>query len=234
MPTANTENMRLVHIGLSEEWDQCYRERTHLSIWPFSDLVSYVMRYVRPTGRDFSVLELGCGAGANIPFFLSLGVNYRAIEGSATIIRNLHQKYPQLKSYIVCADFTNTIPFSEEFDLVVDRAALTHNSTEGIERCLDMVHRKMKPGSKFIGIDWFSTLHSEYNNGMQTDDAYARSGYVDGDFAHVGQVHFSDKPHLTALFGKFNFTVLEHKILQEDIPDKGLTRAWWNFVAERK
>ena len=56
-------------MNFSKEWEERYRENTHLSVWPWSNLISYVMRYARPENKDFSVLELGCGAGANIPFF---------------------------------------------------------------------------------------------------------------------------------------------------------------------
>ena len=57
-------------MSFSNEWDESYKKNTHLSIWPWSDLVSYVMRYARPENpKNCNVLELGCGAGANIDFF---------------------------------------------------------------------------------------------------------------------------------------------------------------------
>ena len=46
------------------------------------------------------VLELGCGAGANIPFFLALGMDYYAIEGSPTIVKQLHKRYADLADKI--------------------------------------------------------------------------------------------------------------------------------------
>ena len=52
--------------GFSIEWDQRYKENLQMSIWPWSDLVSAVMRLRLPASTR--VLELGCGAGANIPF----------------------------------------------------------------------------------------------------------------------------------------------------------------------
>ena len=76
-------------MTFSQEWEKCFKENTQISTWPWSDLVSYVMRYARPTGENFRVLELGCGAGANIPFFISLGVDYYAIDGSSTIVEIL-------------------------------------------------------------------------------------------------------------------------------------------------
>ena len=73
-------------MSFSKEWDQIYKKNTQMSIWPFSDLISYVKRYLPFVGSSNSVLELGCGAGANIPFFKSLGIDYFAIDGSITIV----------------------------------------------------------------------------------------------------------------------------------------------------
>ena len=77
-------------MTFSKEWDDRYSENTHMSNWPWSDLVSYVKRYT-DIQSDSNVLELGCGSGANIPFFLSLNANYHGIDGSPTIIEKLKQ-----------------------------------------------------------------------------------------------------------------------------------------------
>jgi hypothetical protein len=53
--------------GFSRERGDRYQANEHLSIWLRSDLVNLMMTYARPTGHEFRVLELGCGAGANIP-----------------------------------------------------------------------------------------------------------------------------------------------------------------------
>ena len=204
-----------------------------MSVWPWSDMVSYVMRYARPTGPGFRVLELGCGAGANIPFFLSLGVEYFGIEGSPAIVEKLKERYPALKDNIVAADFTLGIPFDGEFDLVVDRASLTHNATVAIVRCLDAVHAKLKPGGKYVGVDWFSTAYSDYRKGIAAEDEFTRTGYREGSFVDVGRVHFSDKSHLIDLFNQFEMMVLEHKIIQREIPDDGWHFASWNLVVRK-
>ena len=54
------------------------------------------------------MLELGCGAGVNIPFFVNLGIHYYAVEDSESIFTRLHSKFPQLKDNIVCGKFTQT------------------------------------------------------------------------------------------------------------------------------
>ncbi|MBI1829456.1 MAG: class I SAM-dependent methyltransferase [Thaumarchaeota archaeon] len=220
-------------MTFSKEWDQRYKDNTNMSVWPWSDMVSYVVRYCGPINPKFRILELGCGAGANIPFFTSFDVEYYAIEGSTTMVNKLKDKYPKLKENLRVGDFTHEIPFDVDFDLVVDRSSVTHNTTEGIRQCLKYVHKKLKMEGKYVGIDWFSTLHSEYPKGLESEDLFTRTGYQSGQFAHVGRVHFSDKPHLLDLFKKFDILVLEHKIVKTEIPDEGRNFAYWNFVAKK-
>jgi phospholipid N-methyltransferase len=220
-------------MNFSTEWDERYRGLSRFSVWPWSDLVGYVMRYARPTGPHFKVLELGCAAGANVPFFLSLGVDYYGIEGSPTVVEQLLERFPTLKEKICAGDFTENIPFLGEFDLIVDRSSLTHNSETAIKACLDKVHSKLRQGGKFIGIDWFSTAHSEFSKGVAAEDTFTRTDYQDGAFAGVGRVHFSDKTHLHELFDNFDISVLEHKTVRREIPDGDWHFASWNFVAEK-
>lgn len=108
-------------MAFSQEWEERYQETTHMSVWPWSDLVSMVMRHARPDKPDYKVLELGCGAGANIPFFQWLGVDYYAVEGSSTIVKMLEEKFPWTREKIIMGDFTKEIPFTFGFDLIVDR-----------------------------------------------------------------------------------------------------------------
>lgn len=219
-------------MSFSGEWDQRYREDTHMSVWPWSELVSFVMRYARPRGPGFRVLELGCGAGANIPFFDQLGVSYWAIEGSPFIVERLREKWPVWSDQIVAGDFTIDIPFAGPFDLVVDRGSVPHNPEAAIRRCLGKVRRLLKPDGKYVGITWFSTACSEYGGGTQADDRYTRTGYTDGPFARVGKVHFCDREHLEDLFKEFTFTALEHRVCRRELPEDGHVFAAWNFVAE--
>lgn len=222
-------------MTFTSEWEAIYRGGAHLSIWPWSDLISYVKRYCKYLTPSSNVLELGCGAGANIPFFLSLPVNYFAIEGSSSMVNNLLKKFPKLNGRLVNADFTKSIPFDERFDLIIDRASLTHNSTQSILACLELIRQKLKSGSKYIGIDWFSTDHSEYANREAIEiDKYTKTGYKTGQFAGVGSVHFSDKNHLMELFCDFDMEILELKIIYRKVPNDDYKFASWNFVAVKR
>jgi SAM-dependent methyltransferase len=220
-------------MSFSKEWDEAFKSDTHLSIYPWTDLVSYVMRYAKPLlNNNCNVLELGCGAGANIEFLNSLGVNYHAIEGSIDIVDKLKIKFPLLSDKIINDDFTKSIPFNTMFDIVVDRAALTHNTTVSIQQALSLISKRMHKGSIYIGIDWFSCNHSDYLSSNDVVDSFTRNNFQKGSFRNLGNCHFSTKNHLIELFDKFHITVLEEKIIKNLIDEKN-TFASFNFIATK-
>jgi len=219
-------------MGFSSDWEHVYQNNQQLSIWPWTDLVSYVKRYIS-IHANFNVLELGCGAGANIPFFESLGVNYHGIEGSETIVNRLKLEFPNYSEMIIAGDFTKDLFFEKKFDLIIDRASLTHNDTSAIKKCIELVYDSLSTGGYFIGIDWFSLNHSEACLGDVVDDNTKRN-MPDGYFKGIGNVHFSDKQHLDELFKEFQFIKLEHKnIIDYSVDNQEVTRASWNFVVKK-
>jgi SAM-dependent methyltransferase len=220
-------------MGFSSEWEQRYAVDRSASIWPWSDVVSYVFRYAQPIRKDMKVLEIGCGAGANIPFFERLGVDYHAIEGSGTAVEMVRSRYPALRDKIVVGDFTESILFDCEFDLVIDRSALTHNSNEAVKRALDLIYAGLKSKGLYIGIDWFSDLHSDYRWGIQAEDAYTYTSFSQGQFSKIGRVHFSDETHLRGLFSRFEIDLMELKVIRREWPKDGHVFAAWNIVARK-
>ena len=221
-------------MTFSSEWNCAFLANTHLSVWPWSDLVSYVNRYAKPAQGYQRVLELGCGVGANVPLFLKLGMDYFAIEGSEDAVRRLHQAYPDLNDRVVVGDFTRGLAFDGQFDLVVDRSAITHNTTASIREVLRMVFDRIRPGGKLFGIDWFST---EYPDALRGDalDSHTRTNLPAGQFAGIGAAHFSDQDHIIDLLSAAGFILerLEHKRAEIVFPDPNQRCGWWNFVALR-
>jgi SAM-dependent methyltransferase len=219
-------------MTLPNEWDVPFRANKQISIWPWSDVVAYVHRYAKPSEGFHRVLELGCGTGANIPLFVALKANYYAIDGSPTAIALLHDSFPSLKAKIVYGDFTEEIPFDGPFDLVVDRASVTHNTTDAIKKAFRLTLDKLRKGGKFIGVDWFSTTYPDAKMGDALDD-YTRTNFTTGQFVGVGRVHFSTQEHLVGLLTGAGFQVerLEHKENTIIVPADGGRQGWYNFVA---
>lgn len=221
--------------GFSPEWEARYQAGTHVSVWPWTDVVAHVQRYAKPRDAFSTVLELGCGAGANVPFFASRGDQYYALDGSATVVAGLHERFPELAHRILVADFTREIPFDAMFDLVVDRCSVTHNDTDSIERCLALVAARTRRGGLLVGVDWFTDEHSDAGKGIPVDSHTRRD--IDSSTLHdLGCVHFSDRGHLEALLARAGFDVatLERKTVRMLTGSEGLVRDTFNFVAVRR
>jgi len=211
-------------------------DNQQMSVWPWSDVVSLVHRHCKPiiAAGGGRVLELGCGAGANIPLFRALGMDYYAVEGSPTIVKQLHQRYPDLVENIRVGDFTLRQPFVGDFDLVIDRAALTHNSTASIKNGLKIAFDSLTQGGIFVGSDWFSKNHADYSGGEPCDDEYTRTNHTEGQFIGTGKVHFSDEAHLRDLFSGFEIVFMEEKLMRRCEPQDNHLFAAWNIVARKR
>lgn len=221
----------------SKQWNKLYSNKTHMSVWPWSDVVSLVHQYCKllmSKPQNIKVLEVGSGAGANIPLFKNLGFNYFGIEGSHSMVKQLHEWFPDLKNQIICKDFTKIQPFNFNFDLILDRAAITHNDTKSIKTTLEFVNDSLKKNGLFIGVDWFSKNHSDSKNGILVDDKFTRTNFLEGGFVGVGKVHFSSLLHLKELLKNFEIIYLEEKVIKHHVPTIEKQFGSFNFVVKKK
>jgi SAM-dependent methyltransferase len=214
------------------QWSKTYSQGGQDIRWPWSDVVGLTVRHARPREDYERILELGFGSGANIPFFLERGCEYHGIEACENIVDSVRRRFPTVAGALACADFTKEIPFAPPFDLVVDRAALTHNTREAMREGIGLARSALRPGGLFIGVDWFSTAHSELQRGRPTDEPFTRQDYAEGIFQGLGVVHFCDERVLRELFTGFRFVALEHKTTQQMLPNDSLICVW-NFVVQK-
>ena len=225
----------------SEEWNDIYARGEQVNQWPWTDLVSAVKRYCGDI-EGWRVLELGCGSvtnevSCNSLFFTHEGAEYVGLDASFKVyewIGNAEYGSPTFAKM----DFTKELP-EGPFDLIVDRAAVTHNDTKSIRRCLDLAYDALKPGGWMIGVDWFSTLHTDRDKGTWHDD-YTRRDIPEGQFKGCGIVHFSNFTHLEDLFERFTIIDLCHKQKEpsykpiDDTSTPPECLASWDIVARRE
>lgn len=211
-----------------DEWEDQYKQGKQDCIFPFTDLVSLVYRHVTPF-PGMKVLELGCGTGTNIPLFRQLGSDYYGIEGSASAVETLIKRHPEYKTKIITGDFTKVLPENIKFDLIVDRSALTHNTTEDIINTLNNLYNIMASPAHYIGVDWFSISHSDYNEAATVVDDHTLSG-LGGQFKDIGRVHFSTETHLKYLFKMFTIKALNYKLTVSQLDNRVAT---YDIVASR-
>lgn len=214
-------------------WEEIYKNNDQMCKWPFTDLVSLVSRNRSNIPVNCKVLELGCGAGPNIPFFLDSGFDYHAIEGSQSIVDKIHSSFPSLEEKVKAGNFVTEPFFDNRYDLIVDRAAITHNTDEEIKTIIDKIYSSLNKGGFFIGVDWFSSKHADAGKGVKIGSK-TRTNLDHGQFNGVGKVHFFDENELKGLFSKFSIHGLWHKTREcYTNTDRPLV-ACWDMVVSKK
>ena len=223
-----------------DAWEETYSVGKHINNWPWSDVVSLFFRYQaqlpqRSHVRRMKVLELGSGTGNNIAFWKSVGAEYSGVDQSVTAVAKTLEKFPELQNNILVGDFSNSLAASEEFDIICDRAAVTHGTTREISETLKASHQALKEGGLFSGVDWFSKRHSDYLLPSTVKDEHTRSDFMSRQFTGVGKVHFSDRQHLLELFNDFQILELSEKVITKSYPEiDNHVFAFWNIVARKK
>ena len=160
-----------------------------------------------------NVLEFGSGAGGNYPFFKANKIEYFGIEQSPAAVNQTIKRFPELKNSIYCSDFAVKLFDNSSFTAILDRASITHNSTETIAEIMGNIYNLLIPGGIFIGVDWFSMNHSDLKIESIEIDEKTRTNFESGQFVGVGTVHFTDLAELYLLAEKFEILEISEKIV---------------------
>ena len=206
-------------INNKKIWDQIYKKNSNNSIWPWTDLISEVSKHMPNLKRKLNVLELGFGAGANIPFFLNNKFEYHGIESSLTITKKVNKKF-KIGKNLKCDDFGKKINFEKKFDIIFDRASICCNNSKIIATISENIYEKLEVGGLFIGIDWYSTNCKNLITGSKNI------------FNKIGYINFSTKKSIQKQFKKFKFLdIYEKKYLFTH--NRKITLSSLNFIVKK-
>lgn len=221
---------------IDKSWDKIYRSGNQHSQWPWTDLISLIYKYYLSTikkKRKLKVLELGCGFGANIPFFKKIGFEYYAFEQSKIAITSILKRYPDLKKNIKHQDFTTDKFENKKFDFVIDRGSMMHNSTSSIKKGILFSKQSLKRDGYYFCIDWFTKKHPDYLNGDIQEDKYTLKNFKKGQFKNYdGIIHFADKKIIRKLFSGWKIVEMNEKRKYNSLKDKIISSSWM-FVAKK-
>jgi ubiquinone/menaquinone biosynthesis C-methylase UbiE len=105
--------------------------------------------YFHRTDRsEIKILEVGCGAGANLWVIAREGFDAYGIDYAPSAIPLCHEMLGSYgtKATLAVGDMRE-LPYEDEFfDAVVDIVSLTALDIEGHTRALKEIHRCVKPG----------------------------------------------------------------------------------------
>ncbi|MBN2400140.1 MAG: methyltransferase domain-containing protein [Candidatus Aminicenantes bacterium] len=188
-------------------WEKdIYAQGLQLNRWPFSDVVSVVMRAaVGKNHKEISVLEVGCGTGNNIWFLAEEGFNSYGIDISSSAIAHgkRHLAMRGVQAELRVGDISS-LPWGDgSFNFVLDRGALTQIDYAHIETVLSEVLRVLKPGGKMFCFTLLGMENPDRLLGSEVSkNTYDR--FSGGRFSKVGLTSFFTVQDLHYLFKKFH------------------------------
>ncbi|MBU1564932.1 MAG: class I SAM-dependent methyltransferase [Proteobacteria bacterium] len=219
-------------------WEcEIYGKKRHLNRYPFDSVVSFVFRNAPELGSsgDVSILEVGCGAGNNLWFAAREGFRVTGIDASVSAIEYAKNRFSRegLEGHFFVGEFSD-LPFSGgAFDLVIDRAALTHTGYSTAQLAVAEIHRVLKLGGRFF-FNAFGKRHTSYTRGHQGVDGVTNH-IQEGTLVGVGQVCFYSRRDVERLFcSGWRLLSVQYCESIETLSPQNTIQAEWRVIAEKE
>jgi ubiquinone/menaquinone biosynthesis C-methylase UbiE len=188
------------------DWEKdIYAKGRQINKWPFSDLVSTIMRITAGQVRSgIAALEIGCGTGNNIWFLASEGFDTYGIDMSKTAIDYAQKRMQSLglEAELRVGDISKLPWPDSKIDIVIDRGALTQNSYGSIKEILNEVLRVLKQDGMIISSTLLGSNHPDRVFGEEVS-YHTYDHFTQGYFKSVGLTSFFDADDLKSLFANF-------------------------------
>lgn len=110
---------------------------------------------VQPTGKDFSLLDIGCGTGIELEglFAKYPGMRVTGVDLSAGMLQKLKEKFPKKEIELICGSYFD-LTFASDYDVVLSTYSLHHWNASQKLSLYQKVFKALKNGGVFINGDY--------------------------------------------------------------------------------
>lgn len=194
-------------------WEEIFRSR-EWGKYPSEDLIRFVARnFYQVTDRSsISILEVGCGTGANLWYLAREGFSFSGIDGSKTAIEKAAQRLDcecpdwRMRGELKVGDIGH-LPYADAcFDAVIDNEAISCNGFTDAKRIYAEIARVLKGGGRF-----YSRTFADKCWGDGTGESLGAGSWrcSEGPLAGKGVVRFTAQADIPALTAAFELNSLE-------------------------
>jgi SAM-dependent methyltransferase len=187
-------------------WDDVYRTRAW-GQYPGEDVIRFVQRHfgaVPERGR-VRLLEVGCGAGANLWYMAREGYSVHGIEGSATAVQlaaeRLDRECPGWRERggrVEAADMARVAAPAASFDAVLDVVALCYSAFSEASRTYAELARVTRPDGRLFSRTFASGCWGE---GTGEPAGPGMWHCAEGPLAGLGATRFTSEDEVPRLLG---------------------------------
>ena len=142
-------------MSFDKIWEKIFKNN-EWGKYPGEELIRFVAKnfYSRSNANEITILEVGCGPGANLWYCAREGFTIFGIDGSNTAIKNcktrLDDEVPGWNGELTVGDI-NKLPYeNKKFDLVIDNECLSCNSISNSKKIILEIKRVLKNDGKMI------------------------------------------------------------------------------------
>ena len=223
------DNTATAHLS----WDQRWQTDAGREDWllPEPDVVDFTSKLSpqrstqRSTQGDKRALDLGCGVGRHAIHLARLGFEVSGLDGSPAGLEFAAQT---AEKQGVTIDFTQgsmeVLPYGDQiFDYVLAFNVIYHGDRPVVSRCIQEIHRVLKPGGFFQGT-MLSKRNHNYGKGTEiAANTFVIENHEDKDHPHF----YCNALELCELFQNFELLRLLDQVHKKP-------NSWhWHLVAER-
>lgn len=191
-------------------WENIYANR-EWGKYPNENVVRFIAgNFYKFQRDDISILEIGCGSGANLWYIAKEGFNTFGIDGSETAIsicRNyLNSELKIWKGEVLVGDIVN-LPFHDKmFDAIIDCEAIYCNSFLDSKKIISEVYRVLKINGLFLSITFAKGCI-----GDETGEQVEKNFYIPtrGPLEGKGTARFTEEIEIPSLYAPFNIKSVE-------------------------
>lgn len=186
-------------------WEkEVYKKNKQINRYPYTSVVSNIFRFIE-NRENKKLLDIGCGTGNNLKFFAENQFECYGLDISPTAV-DICKKFinkSNLKADVIVGE-SHELPYENEyFNVVVDRAAINHNSYN-FEECIKEVYRVLKKDGIFI---------TELFGKNTTDKKYGEK-INDNLYVNFKEGHFKDSDVFLVSFEDIKIYFKDFEILQ--------------------
>ncbi|MEM7240631.1 MAG: class I SAM-dependent methyltransferase [Pseudomonadota bacterium] len=198
-------------------WENLHAAR-HWGKYPAENLIRTVMRTYRdPQVRaETKILELGCGAGANLSFFLAEGFQTYGIDGAPSAIAKAKQRLQAgpNQTLNLSVQLFEEISFADQsFDLIVDYYAIYANPVAVIDATYSKVRDLLTPNGRFYTRVW-GTECTGANTGKMIEPNTSKNPTA-GPCKGMGVSHFFTRRELESRFSDWGDVQISRTLVED-------------------
>ena len=205
-------NQQPFEVNQKSVWEDAIYREGKFPRCPYDHMASFVFRNSPPKvpRSEIRILEVGCGAGNNLAFFVQEGFSCSGFDFSPTAIEYARHRIGPAADLRV-ASFPE-IPFADSrFDLAIERAALCYVSFDDAVRTICEVKRVLRPHGRFL-----FTPYSEHA-------------------ANVSDATYYDRSMIEKALEGWRILALEKAVVRDELNDRVLWGEWrvWAEVGDQ-